>query len=122
MPASLSDSNILGTNSVFLGRVQGSLLAACVAIAAEGLAVLLHPARMQLVHQILASPTSLTSWSTIFALAVATDTTVLADATAAGTVVLTGANVLTQQALVTDAHINTAVSARYNAFCPGIAD
>jgi hypothetical protein len=119
MAASRNDSFTLGTNAAFLGRVQASMAAAAVAIAAEGSNVVNHPARLELVHLILLSPTAQSSYATMFALSVATDTTVLGDATQGGTVVL-GANVGTQQALVTDAHIDTAVAAQFNAYCQGI--
>jgi hypothetical protein len=119
MAASRNDSYVLGTNAAFLGRVQASMVAACVAIAAEGSATANHIFRIQLVHAILSSPTSQANYATMFALTVATDTTVLADATQGGTVAL-GANVGTQQALVTDAHIDTAVAGQFTAYCQGI--
>lgn len=121
MAASLNDSAVLGANTAFLGRVEASLLAACVAISNEGLAVNHHQQRVAFLHTVLTSPTSALAAATTFALSVATDTLVLADATAAGTVPLTTANVLAQQALATDAHINTAVSGQFNAYVPGIA-
>ena len=120
MAASFNDAFILGNNSVFVGRVQSSMLAACIAIANEG-NVADHHVRLHQVHQTLTSPTTMTAAAAQFALTVATDATVLADATQNGTVVLTTGpgNVPTQQALVTDAHITTAVSAHFNAFCQG---
>jgi hypothetical protein len=116
----LVDNNVLGANTTFLGRVQSSLLAASIAIFAEGTGVNNHRERVALVHQVLSSPTNLLAWATTFALAVATDAAVASDATQANTVTLTASNVLAQQALVTDAHINAAVSAMFNAFCSGI--
>ncbi len=120
MAASLNDSNVLGANTVFIGRVQAALLATCNAIFSEA-SNNLHVFRVSLVHQILSNPTNLANWASTFALAVGTDTSVLGDATQAGTVALTTANVLAQQALVTDAHISNAVSAMFNAFCPNIS-
>ena len=119
MAASRNDSYVLGTNAAFLGRVQASMVAAAVAIAAEGASVVNHPSRLQLVHALLASPSGQANFATMFTLSVATDTTVLSDATQAGTVVL-GANIGIQQALVTDAHIDTAVSGQFNAYCQSI--
>jgi uncharacterized protein (DUF2252 family) len=116
----LNDSYVLGSNATFQGRVQAQMLAACVAIASEGAAVVNHPARLQLVHAILGSPTSLQNYAQMFALSVATDATVISDATSANTVSLTTANVATQQGLVTDAHISNAVSGQWNAFAQGI--
>src|SRR5712692_10313201 len=118
---SLSDSNLLGTNVTFQARVQSALLTAAIAIFAEGLSVNNHRDRVSLVHAILANPTALTNYGNLFALAVSTDTTVEGQATVSNTVVLTAANVAAQEALVTDAAINTAVSAMYNAFANGIA-
>lgn len=119
MAASLNDNSVLGANTVFIGRVQSSLLAACVAIFNEANNNR-HVFRVALVHQVMANPTSVLNWATTFAMAVSTDTSVISDATQAGTVVLSGANVLAQQALVTDAHISTAISSMFDAFCPGI--
>ena len=118
MAASRNDSFILGGNTVFVGRVQASMVAACIAIAAEGNNVVNHHARILLVHQILASPASQTSFATMFALSVAIDSLVLADAAPTGMVL--GANVGTQQALITDAHIDAAVKDQFNAYCQGI--
>jgi hypothetical protein len=111
----LADSAVLGANATFQGRVQASLLAACVSIASEG-NIVDHPARLQLVHAILASAASLSDHVTMLALSVAIDAAVISDATQAGTVALTTTNVPTQQALVTDVHINAAVSAQFNAY------
>jgi hypothetical protein len=119
MAASRSDSFVLGTNSTFIGRVKAAMVSAAVNIASEGLNVVNHGPRIQLVHGILSSPTNQDNYASMFTLSVATDPTVLADATQAGTVVL-GANVGTQQALVTDAHIDTAVAGQFNAYCQGI--
>lgn len=121
MAASRNDSAILGANTTgFISRVQSSLVAACISIFSEGNAVANHVARVAQVHQVLSSPTNMLNWATAVAVAVATDTNVIGDATQAGTVVLTGANILAQQALVTDAHLDAAVSAMFNAFCAGI--
>lgn len=118
MAASFNDANILGTNALFVGRVQAALLSACVNIAAEG-NVADHAVRLQLVHAVLSTPTNLANYASEFGLTAATDATVLADATQNGTVVLTTGpgNIATQQALVTDAHITNAVSGQFNAFC-----
>jgi len=52
----------------------------------------------------------------LFAMNVANDASVIADATVNGTVVLTTGNVATQAALVTDAHMDTAISGEFNAY------
>lgn len=122
MAASRNDSNVLGANPLYVNRVQSSLVAAAINIFAEGFgASTAHRERVQFVHQILSSPTSITNYTTMFAVATATDASVLADATAAGTVVLSSGNVAAQQASITDAHIDAAVAAMFNAFVPGIS-
>lgn len=121
MAASLSDSNFLGVNLLFIARVQSALLAAAVNIFAEGTAVNNHRDRVTFIHQLLASPTNVANFSSLFALTVSTDATVVSQATQVGTVVLSAANAAAQQALVTDAAINTAVAGQFNAFVQGIA-
>jgi hypothetical protein len=117
----LADSALLGTNATFLSRIQAALLNAAVAIFNEGLNVVNHQPRVVLVHAILSSPTNLSNYASMFASAVATDSTVVNLATVNGTVTLTSGNIATQQALVTDTAINNGVSAMYNAFCSGIS-
>ena len=116
----LNDSKFLGTDLGFMGRVQASLLAACVAIANEGTGVNNHRDRLQLVHSVLSNPTNLTNYAQLFALSVATDSTAVSQVTAAGTVPLDATNVITRQSLVTDATITSTVSAHFNAYCSGI--
>jgi hypothetical protein len=120
MPASRSDSYILGQSVAFQNRAQQSMVATCIAISSEGGTVAHHSARLALVHQILANPTQFANYVVMFSSAVATDATVLADATQAGTVVLTTGNVATQSALVTDAHLDSATSGMFNAFVQGM--
>jgi hypothetical protein len=105
----------LSTDNTFQHRVQASLLAACVSISNEAWSAL-HRQRQNFVVQILQSPTIMGNWVTLFANLVATDTSVIADATVGGTVPLTGVNLTVQAALVTDAHIDAAVSSEFNAF------
>jgi hypothetical protein len=56
------------------------------------------------------------AYKVLFANTVATDANVSGDATVAGTVPLTTGNVATQAALVTDAHIDNAISSQFNSF------
>ncbi len=56
------------------------------------------------------------TFKSLFACVVTSDANVISDATQAGTVVLTTGNTAAQAALVTDAHINTAVGNSFNAF------
>lgn len=117
MAASRSDEFILSGDTTFQGRVQASLLAACVAIANEGWTTAFHRERARFVSIILqATSNPQTNYVQLFTNSVSTDPTVIADATQGGTVVLTTANRAAQAALVTDAHIDSAVSAQFNCF------
>src|SRR5205085_5449709 len=116
MAASLSDQDILATNTKFINRVRQSLVATCIAIANEAVTVAslsLHNRRAAYASSVENNPTN---FQQIFAYAVATDANVIADATVGGTVALTTANADTQQALVTDAHIAAAISGQFNSF------
>lgn len=113
MPASRNDSATLAGDVTFQNRVKESLIAACIAIANEGIAIAFHRERARYATSILNAPNG---FATLFANSVATDASVLTDATQAGTVVLTGANVAAQAALATDAHIDAAISAQFNSF------
>lgn len=119
MTASFNDSAILAGSSLFQSRVRASLTSACISIATETDVANLH-FRTSRASQILQSMELLSGnmpvWVLRFAIGVATDATCLADATQAGTVALTVANVDAQQALVTDAHMSNAISGQFNAF------
>lgn len=114
---SLSDQFQLSQDATFQGRVQASLIAACVAIGNEGWTVPFHRERATFSAGILAGTGGTqASYVTLFTNTVSTDSSCISDATQAGTVVLTSANRAAQAALVTDAHINAAVSAQFNSF------
>ena len=114
MAASRSDQQFLAGDSTFQNRVRQSLVAACIAISSEGWAVpTLHQQRMRQVVAVMNAPDT---YKLMYTIAAATDASVIADATQAGTVVLTIGNATAQAALVTDAHIDNAVSAMFNAF------
>jgi len=108
-----NDKYQLSQDSGFKNRVRVSLIAACIAIANEGWNAVFHEQRMRQAQRILNAPDS---YVPLFANSVATDTSVINDATATGTVALTTGNVATQAALVTDAHIDNAISAQFNSF------
>lgn len=116
MAASHNDSAILSGDVLFQGRVGASLYAACISIANEGFTVAFHRERATFAVQILNQTLATNPFVTMFTNTVSTDANVLSDATQAGTVVLTTTNRDTQQALVTDAHIDSAVSSQFNAF------
>lgn len=113
MATTRSDMYILSTDTTFTNRVRASLVAACVSIVNEARTTAYHRERETYAVSILNSPDA---FKTLFATTVATDALVIGDATASGTVVLTAGNVATQQALCTDAHIDTAVSGQFNCF------
>jgi streptomycin 6-kinase len=116
MPASYSDMAFLAAETTFAGRVAASLWQQCVNIANEAWSNV-HAARKAYVTQILNNPNF---YKPLFVNIVSVDTTVIADATVAGTVVLSAANVAAQGALVTDVHIGNAISGAFNAFITGI--
>jgi hypothetical protein len=113
MAASHSDSYILSTDSTFRNRVQAALIAAAVSIWNEAGNTAFHVPRVRYAAQIMNSPAT---YAPLFTNAVATDAACLADATQGGTVALASGNVAAQAALVTDAHIDNAISAQYNSF------
>ncbi len=113
MAVSYNDKALLAADPSFQSRVRQSLIAACVSIKNEAASTAFHRERETFLVGVMNSPES---YKTLFSNAVANDASVISDATAAGTVVLTGANTSTQAALVTDAHIDTAVSSAFNSF------
>lgn len=116
MAVTHKDRYTLSTDPTFKTRVQAALIATCVSIANEGWAIAFHQERAIFAGTILRGPTTPLDYVQLFTNSVSTDATCISDATAAGTVVLTGANVAAQAALVTDAHIDTAIAAEFNAF------
>lgn len=116
MAASHNDQYQLSQDVGFQNRVQAALIAACISISNEAWSAL-HRQRQSLVVQILQSPTGTnTNWVQLFSNTVATDTNVIADATVGGTVAITSGNRSTQAVLVTDGHIDTAISSSFNSF------
>lgn len=113
MAASRNDMYQLAQSTPFQNRVQASLLAACVAISNEGWTIPFHRERASFAMNVLTTPSI---YVPLFANSVATDPTVIADATQSGTVSLTGANRDSQGALVTDAHLDSAVASQYNSY------
>lgn len=113
MAASRSDQFILATHVPFQNRVRSSMVFTAIAITTEAWTVAFHRERQTYAVAILNSPDA---FMPLFANAIATDSLVIADATTGGTVVLTGANITTQAALVTDAHIDAALSGQFNSF------
>lgn len=120
MAVTHKDRYTLSTDPTFKTRVQAALIASCVSIANEGTGVAFHRERGGFAAQILFSPSSPTDWVQLFANSVSTDATCIGAATQAGTVALTGANVAAQAALVSDANIDSAIAAEFNAFIRGI--
>lgn len=111
-----NDKYQLSQEASFQTRVQVSLVAACIAITTEGWAVVFHRERSNYAQQVLAAPSGTPNYVQLFSNAVSTDVNVIGDATQAGSVVLTGANRAAQSALVTDAHIDSAISSMFNSF------
>jgi len=119
MAASFSDASVLAGDTTFQARVGAGLLTYCQVVGTEGWTVAFHRERAIFAMQVFTETLNaqgINPWNMIFANSVATDTTVLADATVAGTVAVTVANRLVQQALVTDAHISNAVASQFNSY------
>lgn len=98
----LIDQVTLSADSTFITRVRQSIIAAAIAIQSETVSTGFHELRAKLAKAVMNQPDS---YAPLFAKAVATDATVQ---TSAGSPPV--------QTLVTDANINNAVSAMWNAF------
>lgn len=117
MAVTKSDMYQLSQEPTFQNRVQPSLIAACIAITTESpTSVPFHRERADFANRVLLSPNGTTNYVGLFSNAVATDANVIGDATAGGTIVLDAGNRATRQLSVTDAHIDSAVSAMFNSF------
>lgn len=113
MAASLADQAILSAEATFQSRVRQSLMAACISIMNEATSTGLHSQRVRQCVAVMNNPEA---YKPFYAMAAATDASVIGDATQAGTVVLTAGNATAQQALITDAHIANAISGQFNSF------
>jgi hypothetical protein len=113
MAVSYNDKYQLSQDATFQNRVRTSLVAACISIYNEGWGVAFHRERQTFATAVMNAPDA---FKALVANGVATDTNVINDATATGTVALTAGNVATQAALVTDAHIDAAISGQFNTF------
>jgi hypothetical protein len=116
----LLDQSVLAGNVTFVSRVSAGLVGACISIQSEAITTntqLLHARRAALAMNILQTMVgNPTAWPAAMSLAVATNPTVISDATIGGTLVLNTANVVTAQALVTDTDLNNAISSAFNSY------
>lgn len=113
MAVSHSDRYLLGQDTGFRNRIRAGLINGALSVVAEQVTVTDHWKRAKKATEILNSPDT---FYIRFADAVACDAAVINAATATGTVTLTAGNVAAQAALVTDAQINAALVATFNAF------
>ncbi|SRR5216683_1550539 len=115
-----SDAAVLTGDPTFQGRVGAALLTYAQVVATENPATVpFHRERANFAVQIFTSPLNaqgVNPWTLIFSNSVATDTTVIADATVSGTIPLTTANRAAQGLLVTDTHISNAVASQFNGY------
>lgn len=119
MVASFNDASVLAGDPAFQGRVGAGLMTYAQVVGTEGWTVAFHRERATFANQIFNATLNaqgINPYFAIFANSVASDATVLADATAAGTVPITVANRATQAFLVTDAHISNAIAAQFNSY------
>jgi len=108
-----SDKQLLAADVTFQNRVRQAVLSACSSIKNEGNAVAFHRERETFLVAVINQPDV---FKILFAQVAADDAGCIGDATVAGTVPLTSGNVAAQAALVTDPHIDTAISANFNSF------
>ena len=114
MAASYSDQQFLAADGVFQNRVRQSLITACISIGTESpTTVPFHRERATYAVAIINNPDG---YKLLVAQSVATNAAVIGDATQGGTVVLTAVNAAGQATLVTDAHIDAAISGEFNTF------
>lgn len=118
---STQSSANLAADPTFQNRIKAELAVQLNNIQTEAITtagLMLHVRRASLASQIMQNLNGATgtNWPQIFAIAVATDTSVLSDATQGSTVDVTGANAASQAALVTDVHIGNAIAAQFNTF------
>jgi hypothetical protein len=110
---SLADEALLATDLTFQSRVRAAMLETCLAVAFESAATTNHQIRVFLAGICINDQPG---WAMKFAGLVATDANVISDATVVGTVPLTALNLDTQAALVTDAHIKSAVTGQWGSW------
>jgi hypothetical protein len=108
-----SDKQLLAADVTFQNRVRQSMIAACSNIKNEAVTTAFHRERETFLVGVINQPDT---FKILFSQVVAGDASCIADATVAGTVPLTSGNAATQAVLVTDPHIDTAVSANFNSF------
>lgn len=113
-----ADMAILATDPTFRGRVLSELVIQCNNVATEAITtagLLLHVRRAAFAAQILSTLDGTGgNWPLKFAFSVATNATVIGEATT--TVNLTTANVAAQVPNVLDADIGNAIAAQFNSF------
>lgn len=118
-----SDAAVLAGDPTFQARVGASLFTFAQVVATEGWTVPFHKERATFSAQIFTTTLNaqgINPWIFQFANTVATDTSVLSDATQANTVPLTTTNRAAQAALVTDTHISNAVASQFNSYISSI--
>lgn len=115
-----NDAALLAGEPGFISRVREAVIVYCNVVANESVtqaSIALHQRRVAFASQTLgnisANPSAIAQF---FAYCVASDATVLSDATVAGATPLTSGNVATQSPLATDAHISNAIAAQWNTF------
>ncbi len=113
MAVSYNDKQLLAEDATFQNRVRQSLISACVSIKNEAVTTAFHRERETFLVAVMNSPDT---YKLIVANAAANDSGVINDATSTGTVVLSTGNIATQAALVTDAHMDTAIASQFNSF------
>ena len=109
-----SDQQLLAADLTFQSRVRQALLKGCVAIKAEDpTATPFHREREAFAVSVANNPDA---YKVLMSQSIASNTSVIGDATVGGTVPITSGNAAAQAVLVTDAHIDSAISSNFTSF------
>src|SRR5712671_790127 len=115
MAANRTDMYWLSQDPSFQKRCQTSFVDRCNIVQTEGFSVVFHRERQKFAVQALANPQAFANTVAQVYIGTATDSLVISDATVGGTIHLVdGATAATGAVLVTDAHIDAAISGQFN--------
>jgi hypothetical protein len=109
-----TDQQLLAADLTFQARVRQALLKGCVAIKAEDPTTTpFHREREAFAVSVANNPDA---YKILMSQSISSAANVINDATVSGATPLTSGNVATQAALVTDAHIDAAITANFTSF------
>ena len=115
MAVNRTDMYWLSQDPGFQKRCQTSFMDRCNIVQTEGFSVVFHRERSRFAVNSTANPQAFANTMAQVYIGTATDSSVIADATAGGiTHLVDGATAATGGLLVTDAHIDAAISGQFN--------